>query len=281
MEEGDKRYVSAVVREDGRPAVAAILAKLLPELIAGLKFERSMRWNQTIISYSRPLRWIVALFGPDVIPFSYAGVVSGRNSRGLRPYDSPEILINDARNYGGIMRMNGIVISKEKRRELITAVSSKLAAEMGGTIPDDPGLLDEVTNLVEKPTPLRGRFSKRYLALPAEVLVAVMRKHQRYFPVYDDKNELMPYFIAVRNGDEKHLNFVVNGNVSSPVDPSLSPAGSGPAPVSSSPLLQAAASMASTSSSAIQDLRCIGCVSPGRNPPVPARGRRPSSNSVC
>ncbi|MCB8929327.1 MAG: glycine--tRNA ligase subunit beta [Ardenticatenaceae bacterium] len=211
VEEGDKRYVSAVVREDGRPA-AAVLAELLPDLIAGLKFERSMRWNQTNISYSRPLRWIVALFGPDVIPFTYAGVASGRISRGLRPYDSPEIIIDEARSYGSIMRMNGIVINKAKRQEQITAVSSKLAAEMGGTIPDDPGLLDEVTNLVEKPTPLRGRFSKRFLALPAEVLVAVMRKHQRYFPVYDDKNELLPYFIAVRNGDEKHLNFVVHGN---------------------------------------------------------------------
>ncbi|MAT97800.1 MAG: glycine--tRNA ligase subunit alpha/beta [Anaerolineaceae bacterium] len=211
VEEGDKRYVSAVVREDGRPA-AAVLAELLPDLIASLKFERSMRWNQTNVSYSRPLRWIVALFGTDVIPFSYAGVTSGRTSRGLRPYDSPDIVIDDARSYGGIMRMNGIVISQQKRREQITAVSQKLAAEMGGTIPDDPGLLNEVTNLVEKPTPLRGRFSKRYLALPAEVLVAVMRKHQRYFPVYNDKNELLPYFIAVRNGDEKHLNFVVNGN---------------------------------------------------------------------
>ena len=211
VEEGDKRYVSAVVREDGRSA-AAVLAELLPDLIASLKFERSMRWNQTNISYSRPLRWIVALFGPDVIPFSYAGIASGRTSRGLRPYDSPEILINDARNYGGIMRMNSIVISQEKRREQIVSVSSKLAAEMGGSIPDDVGLLDEVTNLVEKPTPLRGRFSKRYLALPAEVLVAVMRKHQRYFPVYDENKALLPYFIAVRNGDEKHLNFVVNGN---------------------------------------------------------------------
>ncbi|VAW31791.1 Glycyl-tRNA synthetase alpha chain [hydrothermal vent metagenome] len=211
VEEGDKRYVSAVVRENGRPA-AAVLAEQLPELIASLKFERSMRWNSSNIPYSRPLRWIVALFGPDLIPFSYAGVGSGRNSRGLRPYGSPEIAINDARNYGGIMRMNSIVIKKKKRREQITAVSSKLAAEMGGTIPDDPALLNEVSNLVEKPTPLRGRFSKRFLALPAEVLVAVMRKHQRYFPVYNKEHGLMPYFIAVRNGDEKHLNFVVNGN---------------------------------------------------------------------
>ena len=209
--EGDKRYVSAVVRETGRFA-SDVLAERLPDLIAGLKFERSMRWNSSNINYSRPLRWIVALFGPDVVPFSYAGVDSGRMSRGLRPYDSPEISINDARNYGGIMRKNSVVLNKIKRREQITAVSSKLAAEMGGTIPEDPGLLDEVTNLVEKPTPLRGRFSKRFLALPAEVLVAVMRKHQRYFPVYDANNKLMPYFIAVRNGDEKHLNYVVNGN---------------------------------------------------------------------
>lgn len=211
VEEGDKRYVSAVVREDGRSA-PAVLAELLPDLIAGLKFERSMRWNQTNISYSRPLRWIVALFGPDVVPFTYAGISSGRVSRGLRPYDSPEIVVEEARSYGGLMRTNGIVINQEKRREQITAVSQKLAAEMGGTIPNDPALLDEVTNLVEKPTPLRGRFSKRFLALPAEVLVAVMRKHQRYFPVYNGQKELLPYFIAVRNGDEKHLNFVVNGN---------------------------------------------------------------------
>ncbi|MCP4415445.1 MAG: glycine--tRNA ligase subunit beta [Chloroflexi bacterium] len=209
--EGNKRYVAAVVRENGRPA-AAVLAAKLPDLIATLKFERSMRWNSSNISYSRPLRWLVALFGADVIPFSYAGVTSGRNSRGLRPFGSPDIPINDARNYSGIMRMSGIVMDKEKRRKQIMAVSRKLAAEMGGTIPDDVALLDEVTNLVEKPTPLRGRFSKRFLALPAEVLVAVMRKHQRYFPVYDENNRLLPYFIAVRNGDEKHLNFVVNGN---------------------------------------------------------------------
>jgi glycyl-tRNA synthetase len=209
--EGDKRYISAVVREDGRSA-PAVLAERLPDLIAGLKFERSMRWNPTNISYSRPLRWIVALFGQDVVPFTYAGISSGRISRGLRPYDSPEIVIEEARSYGGLMRTNGIVVSQDKRREQITAVSQKLAAEMSGIIPDDPALLDEVTNLVEKPTPLRGRFSKRFLALPAEVLVAVMRKHQRYFPVYNGQKELLPYFIAVRNGDEKHLNFVVNGN---------------------------------------------------------------------
>ncbi|MCP5094267.1 MAG: glycine--tRNA ligase subunit beta [Chloroflexi bacterium] len=211
MNEGDKRYVTAVIHEEGR-ATAAILSEALPDLLSRIRFGHSMRWNPSNVTYSRPLRWFVALYGPDVIPFSYAGIVSGRTSRGLRPYDSPNIRISDGRNYAGIMRNNGIVLRAEKRRELILAVSSKLAAEKKGTLPDDPALLNEVANLVERPTPMRGTFDERYLKLPSDVLVAVMRKHQRYFPVYDEDGQLMAYFIAVRNGNEKHLDVVVHGN---------------------------------------------------------------------
>ncbi len=210
--DGKKEYVTAVVREEGRLA-QDVLAENLADLVAGIKFEKSMRWNYTNVMYSRPLRWFVALYGAEVIPFTYAGLVSGRVSRGIRPYDSPELPIGHARDYGAVMRNNGIVLNVQKRKDHIVLIGSKLAAEMGGSIPDDDALLTEVANLVEKPTPLRGRFSKRYLQLPAEVLVAVMRKHQRYFPVYDKDGALMPYFIAVRNGDEKHLNVVVDGNV--------------------------------------------------------------------
>ena len=211
VEEGDKRYVAAVVREEGQPT-AAVLAQMLPDLIAGLKFTRSMRWNRSNVAFSRPVRWLVALYGPDVVPFDFADIVSDRISRGLRPYDSPELPIIDATQYAVVMRKNGIVLDKEKRKEAITAVASKLAAEKKGAIPDDPDLLDEVANLVERPTPMRGQFEERFLALPDEVLVAVMRKHQRYFPVYNEDGRLLPYFIAVRNGDEKHLNTVVDGN---------------------------------------------------------------------
>ncbi|RMG96887.1 MAG: glycine--tRNA ligase subunit beta [Chloroflexi bacterium] len=211
VDEGSKRYVAAVVHEAGRPT-AAVLAEELPKLIAALKFQKSMRWNHTNVAFSRPIRWIVAMYGPDVVPFSYAGVVSGRKSRGLRPFGSPELPIDDAVNYEVIMRRNGIVIDVERRKELITTVSEKLAAEKGGKIPADPDLLNEVANLVERPTPLRGQFEERFLALPAEVLVAVMRKHQRYFPVYDGNGRLLPYFISVRNGDERHLDVVVDGN---------------------------------------------------------------------
>ena len=211
VEEDGKRYVVAVVREDGQPT-AAVLAERLPELIASIKFQKSMRWNQTNVAYSRPLRWLVALFGPDLIPFTYAGIRSSRTSYGLRPYGSPALTIKDAASYRVTLRKADIVLEKERRERRILEIGGKLAAEVGGTIPDDPGLLQEVVNLVERPTPLRGRFDRRFLQLPTAVLVAVMRKHQRYFPVYDQAGELLPYFIGVRNGDERHLDVVVEGN---------------------------------------------------------------------
>ncbi len=211
VEEKGRRYVTAVVHETGRAAVD-VLAENLAELVAGIKFEKSMRWNESNINFSRPLRWLLALYGTDLIPFSYAGVVSGRVSRGLRPYDSPPIEINNAAAFAAMMREHKILLDTDERRGTISQAVAALAAEVSGFIPDNPGLLEEVTNLVEYPTPLLGRFEERFLALPEEVLVAVMRKHQRYFPVYSEDGQLLPYFIAVRNGDEEHLDIVRDGN---------------------------------------------------------------------
>ncbi|MFO7663243.1 MAG: glycine--tRNA ligase subunit beta [Chloroflexota bacterium] len=210
IEEGGKRYVSAVVREAGRSSVD-VLAERLPDLIAGIKFEKSMRWNETNVSYSRPLRWLLALHGPAIVPFSFAGVQSGRMSYGLRPYGSPAIEVPDALGYLPALKAATIILDGEARRASIVSGAAALAQSKGGSIPDDPGLLDEVTNLVERPTPLLGAFEERFLALPPMVLVAVMRKHQRYFPVYKGE-KLLPYFIAVRNGDDEHLDIVRDGN---------------------------------------------------------------------
>jgi glycyl-tRNA synthetase len=210
VEEGDRRYVSAVVKETGRSSVE-VLAERLPELIAGLKFERNMRWNSSNVSYSRPLRWLLALHGPAVVPFSYAGVWSGRTTQGLRPYGSPDITIATAGDYRSEIAAQGIVLEMADRRAIIAREATALAESAGGYIPDDRGLLDEVTNLVERPTPLLGSFEERFLALPPMVLVAVMRKHQRYFPVYKG-DKLLPHFIAVRNGDAEHLDIVRDGN---------------------------------------------------------------------
>ena len=211
VEEKGGRYVTAVVREEGRPAVE-VLSENLADLVASIKFEKSMRWNESGISFSRPLRWLLALYGEDVVPFSYAGVTSRRTSRGIRPYGSPLIEVSDADSYAGAMRENKIILDTDERQQAILDGVTALAAEKSGTIPGDAGLLEEVTNLVECPTPLLGEFEKRFLSLPEEVLVAVMRKHQRYFPVYAQNGRLLPYFIAVRNGDDEHLDIVREGN---------------------------------------------------------------------
>lgn len=211
VEEKGRRLVAAVVHEVGRSAVE-VLSDALPGGIANLSFDKSMRWNASNVAYSRPLRWIVALYGPQVVPFAYAGVNSGRVSRGLRPYGSPPIAIADAGHYAQAMHDHDIVISVEARQAHITAAAAELVAKHGGVWRDDSALLHEVSNLVEQPTPLCGRFEERFLRLPADVLVAVMKKHQRYFPVYDPNGQLMPYFIAVRNGDNAHLDMVTVGN---------------------------------------------------------------------
>jgi glycyl-tRNA synthetase len=205
------QYVTAVVREVGRPAVEA-LAEALPNVIAGLSFEKAMRWNDKTLAFSRPIRWLVALFGDMVIPFGYAGLMSGRTTRGLRPYGSPDIELKDTRAYSKALDRQGIIADRETRRARIQEQIDRLAREVGGRIPDDPALLDEVTNLVEAPTALRGNFDQKYLQLPREVLVTVMRKHQRYFALEDRNGMLMPHFIAVRNGDDQHLDKVIAGN---------------------------------------------------------------------
>ncbi len=211
IEEGGKRYVAATVFEEGRP-VQEVLAAALPDLIAGIKFPKSMRWNGTNVAYSRPLRWLVALFGPDVIPFTYAGVASGRVSRGLRPDRSPEFTINCAEDYLKLLAAHHIVLDPEKRRHIIASVARQVAAEKNGVIPEDEGLLEEVTYLIERPAVFMGAFEEKFLQIPDEVLVAVMRKHQRYFPVYDPAGKLLPYFIGVRNGGSDHLDQVIHGN---------------------------------------------------------------------
>jgi glycyl-tRNA synthetase len=204
-------YVVALVKTVGRPA-AEVLAAALPGLIAGITFSKSMRWNASGIAFSRPIRWLLALLGKDVIPFAYAGVVSGNRTRGARQHGSPEREIVNPEHYFRHMADQAVVLDREARRAAIVAQASALAAEVGGRIPDDPGLLAEVTNLVEVPTALRGSFEQTYLALPRDVLITVMRKHQRYFAVEDANGRLLPYFIAVRNGDANHLDNVIHGN---------------------------------------------------------------------
>jgi glycyl-tRNA synthetase len=238
-QEGAARYVHAAVRKTGRPTTEA-LAEALPGLIAGVRFGKTMRWNSTNVAFSRPVRWLVSLLGETVVPFAYADLTAGRITRGPRAEGSPELEVASAEAYLPLMALHNIIVDRAARQAAIKAQVAALAAEVGGVTPDDPGLLDEVTDLVEQPTAIRGSFDETYLRLPKEVLITVMKKHQRYFPVVGrqvdketsrqvDKETsrqvdktgkplvylstcLLPYFITVRNGSAEFGEVVRAGN---------------------------------------------------------------------
>jgi glycyl-tRNA synthetase len=130
-EEGGGKYVFAVVKQKGKPT-PEVLVEALPKLIESIKFEKSMKWNDSGVSFSRPIRWIVALLGDMVIPFEYAGVVSSNTSRGLRPYDSPEIKIPSADKYFDVLRGAGIILDKEERKASIIEQVNQAASLVSG-----------------------------------------------------------------------------------------------------------------------------------------------------
>ncbi len=205
-----KDYVVIVSVDAGRPA-AEVLAERLPEVIASLGFARAMRWNASGVAFARPLRWYVALLADVVVPFSYAGVQSGRVSRGIRSQGSPAIAILAAADYARALSEAGIVLAGADREAQVLSAAKRLAAEVGGEIPDDPELLREVANLVEYPLAIRGAFADEFLRLPDMVLLAVMRKHQRYLPVMAN-GRLLPFFVAVANGANLDSDAVRHGN---------------------------------------------------------------------
>jgi glycyl-tRNA synthetase len=204
------RYVVAVVHQAGRPTIE-VLAEALPDLIASIHFEKTMRWNKSNVAFARPIRWLLALLGSQVVPFEFAGLLSGNLTRGLRYQEPATFAINSAEEYFIELERQGIVLDTNTRRDSVISQVRALAEEVGGEISDDPALLTEVANLVEAPTALRGTFDESYLQLPREVLISVMKKHQRYFPVHK-QDKLLPYFIAVRNGDDRWLETVTEGN---------------------------------------------------------------------
>ncbi len=204
-------YVVALVEELGRPAVK-VLSEALPELLASLRFDKSMRWNASGVSFSRPIRWLLALFGSQPVPFEYAGCRSASQTRGLRFHD-PEVLpAADPPAYFSTLAAQGIILDPAERQSRIRQQAADLMVAAGGDPQVDEALLEEVNNLVEAPTALRGAYDPNHLkVLPPDVIISVMKKHQRYFPVRSS-GRLLPVFIAVRNGDDRFIDVVTDGN---------------------------------------------------------------------
>jgi glycyl-tRNA synthetase len=223
------RYAVAVIHQTGKPA-ASVLAEELPGLIASLHFEKVMRWNSPNLAFSRPIRWLLALLGDgdasQVIPFEYAGLKSGNVTRGLRFHQPDEFPVTSPVDYFSRLGAQGIILDPIKRRQAVQSQVDDLAIKAGGTALLDVDLLGEVAHLVEAPTAFLGSFDPAHLKLPREVLTSVMKKHQRVFPVLQTGDHatqaqprkaavqqgLLPYFIAVRNGNQFGLEQVIEGN---------------------------------------------------------------------
>ena len=204
-------YVYAVVHEKGQ-AVDELLKGILPKIICDLNFPNNMRWGDLDFKFIRPLRWIVALFGDEVIPFEVAKVKSGKKSRGHRFLGDSEFVIDKASDYVSACEKEYVVVDQEQRRSMIVAEIEAVAKECGGKAEITDDLLEEVLYLVEYPTALAGKFDTQYLKLPAEAVITPMRDHQRYFPVKTFEGELMPLFITIRNGGREYLDIVQHGN---------------------------------------------------------------------
>lgn len=204
-------YVYAVVHETGKETTE-LLKTLLQELICALSFPNNMRWGSLEFKFIRPIRWLVALFDSEVIPFEVANVTSGRGSRGHRFLSQGDFSIAKADDYEKDCEAQYIIVDPEKRKAMIRAQIEAVAKENGGRAEITDDLLEEVLYLVEYPTALCGRFEEKYLQLPPEAVITPMRDHQRYFPVKDDAGKLLPLFITVRNGGKEYLETVQHGN---------------------------------------------------------------------
>ena len=210
-ESGGRAYVVARRRVESRPALA-LLGESIERLYGGLRFGRSMYWKTPEVTFSRPIRWLLALWGDEVVPAEVARVRSGNVTWTPRGTEAQAVTVPSAAEYGKTLGEIGVVLSVEERQRQILGPSRALAETAGGRLDEDDDLLEEVGNLVELPTPLLGSFDPAALDAPAEALVTVMKKHQRYFPIYARDGKLLPRFVAVANGRRDRPELVVHGN---------------------------------------------------------------------
>ncbi|AFM42858.1 glycyl-tRNA synthetase beta chain [Desulfosporosinus acidiphilus SJ4] len=204
-------YVFARKSEIGVKTLT-LLPQLAQDLIQSLHFPKPMRWRDLEFRFARPIRWIAALYGTEVVSFEFVGLESGRSSRGHRTLAEASVSIENATDYRDVLRKAYVMVDPAERKEVIQTQIKALAEKVGGEVPDDEELLEEVIHIVEYPTALLGEVADRYMHLPEAVITTPMREHQRYFPVRSKAGQLLPYFITVRNGDDFALDIVKAGN---------------------------------------------------------------------
>ena len=204
-------YIYAETKTAGVPA-KDIVTHMLPQLITGLNFPKSMHWGNLDAKFVRPVRWLVALLDEEVIPVEFATVKSGNVTRGHRFLGADEITIKNAASYVDTLKENFVMVDQDARRELISKQLHDIAASKNASIVWDDDLLEEINYLVEWPTALCGGFEESYLALPDAAIITPMKDHQRYFPLVDQDGKLLPMFLTVRNGSDHSIEVVQAGN---------------------------------------------------------------------
>jgi len=208
IKETDKgEYVSATVEKKGRPTVD-VLAEELPGIISSLKLPKSMRWGASPLKYFRPIQWILAILNKDVIPFELNGIKSGNVSYGHRFLSPAADRIEDPSMYLSVLKRNNVIANFIVRKDMISRGIKEIESSAGCRAIEDEELLETVTNLVEHPTPVLGNFEDKYLSLPKELLITVMRSHQKYFAMEDAKGNMTSSFIVISN-----MNAAINDTV--------------------------------------------------------------------
>ena len=207
---GEEYVYASVVKN--KKEIKEVLEVEMINLIKSINFPKSMKWGGKNLKFARPIRWIVSVLNNEVIHFNIESIESSNITRGHRFLGSKNIVIENVDYYMKLLKENFVIVDQKERKEIIRYGSEKLAKEKGGNLHLDEGLLDEVTNILEYPTPMIGRIKDEYLKLPPDVVITPMKEHLRFFPVFDDKNRLLPYFITVRNGNDEYTDIVVKGN---------------------------------------------------------------------
>lgn len=210
----DRGEFLAVKRKIKGQKTDKILKEILPSLILSIPFRKSMKWGDGDITFVRPLRWILAIFGGKTISFNLEDINSSNKSYGHRFMSPKSFKVSNWTEYEDGLEKGYVILDQKKRRETINVETAKLADKIGGFIPEDADLLETVSNLVEIPVALKGDFEEDFLSLPNEVLISVMKNHQKYFPVFSksEKDKLLPHFIFVCGTPVNDPDVVSKGN---------------------------------------------------------------------
>ncbi len=204
-------YVCARKKIAGQPT-ETMLPSILLKIVSSIPFRKSMRWADLDFRFARPIHWILALYGSNVVPFTVGGVQSGNFSYGHRFMNPEAFLVTNGEAYVSELKKRFVVVDPVEREKIILDEIGKSAAEAGGSVFPAPGLLQTVIFLTEYPTAVCGSFDREYLKLPVEVLTTTMIAHQKYFPVVDEKGALLPNFITINNTPAKDPDVVKRGN---------------------------------------------------------------------